>query len=49
MAGIGAIAVIEGCTDGDGGAVSGDGDAISEVIVNSLPIDIGTELLPIAV
>ena len=46
MAGIGAIVVVAGGTNGDGAAVSGEGNALSRLIPGSFSIDVGTELLP---
>ena len=46
MAGIGAIAVVSGRTNGDGAAVSGEGDAVSGFVVSGFSIDIRAEFLP---
>ena len=49
MAGIGAIAVVAEGANGEGAAVSGEGDAGSGLIENGFSIDVSAELLPIAV
>ena len=49
MAGRKAIAIVVGGTNGDGAAVSGEGDAGSGFIVSGFSIDVSAELLPIAV
>ena len=48
MAGIGAISVVAIGTNGDGAAVSGEGDAPSGEIASGFSIDVSAELLPIA-
>ena len=49
MAGIGAIAVVAPSANGEGAAVSGEGDVLSGSIGSGFSIDVSAELLPIAV
>ena len=49
MTGIVTIAVVVEGANGDGAAVSGEGDAVSGVIGSGFSIDVSTNLLPIAV
>ena len=46
MAGIAAIAVVVAGTNGNGAAVSGEGDAGSGSIARGFSIDVDAELLP---
>ena len=49
MAGTGATAVVALSTNGDGAAVSGEGDANSGIVISSFSIDISAYLFPSAV
>ena len=49
MAGRVAIAVVVDCANGDGAAVSGEGDAVSGAIGTGFSIDVSADLLPVVV
>ena len=48
MAGIGAIAVVAIGSNGEGAAVSGEGDTASGPILSGFSIDVSADLFPIA-